>query len=135
MLILVCRKIISTFYLILHENFSNSYGFPLMQEFNAIYPRLVLYDRKHFCPILIDLSNLLLLLHPKFHFLSYGLKNVLTKQFPKMQKQPFTNVLQKQSPREISQDSQENTHARVSLLIKLKAPTSACNFIKKETLA
>ena len=34
---------------------------------------------------------------------------------------------------EISQNSQENTCARVSFLIKLK--TSACNFIKKETLA
>ena len=34
---------------------------------------------------------------------------------------------------EISQNSQENTCARVSFLIKLKA--KACNFIKKETLA
>ena len=33
---------------------------------------------------------------------------------------------------EISQNSQENTCARVSFLIKLQA---ACNFIKKETLA
>ena len=33
---------------------------------------------------------------------------------------------------EISQNSQENTCARVSFLIKLKA---ACNFIKKENLA
>ena len=33
----------------------------------------------------------------------------------------------------ISQKSQENTWARVSLLIKLKA--QACDFIKKETLA
>ena len=34
---------------------------------------------------------------------------------------------------EISQNSQENTCARVSFLIKLQA--QACNFIKKETLA
>ena len=34
---------------------------------------------------------------------------------------------------EISQNSQENTCARVSFSIKLQA--SACNFIKKETLA
>ena len=34
---------------------------------------------------------------------------------------------------EISQNSQENTCYRVSFLIKLYA--SACNFIKKETLA
>ena len=33
---------------------------------------------------------------------------------------------------EISQNSQENSSARVSFLIKLEA--SACNFIKKETL-
>ena len=32
----------------------------------------------------------------------------------------------------ISQNSQENTRARISLLIKLP---EACNFIKKETLA
>ena len=37
---------------------------------------------------------------------------------------------------EISQNSQENTCARVSFLIKLQASrTQACNFIKKETLA
>ena len=34
---------------------------------------------------------------------------------------------------EILQNSQENTCARVSFLIKLQA--EACNFIKKETLA
>ena len=34
---------------------------------------------------------------------------------------------------EISQNSQENTCARVSFLIKMQAST--CNFIKKETLA
>ena len=34
---------------------------------------------------------------------------------------------------EISQNSKENTCARVSLLINLQA--EACNFIKKETLA
>ena len=34
----------------------------------------------------------------------------------------------------MSQNSQENTRARVSFLIKLQAP-EACNFIKKETLA
>ena len=32
----------------------------------------------------------------------------------------------------ISQNSQENTYARVSLLIK---PEAACNFVKKEALA
>ena len=54
----VCRKIFSAFYLILLETFSNSYGFPLMQEFNPVYPHLVLNDRNYFCSVLTDLSNL-----------------------------------------------------------------------------
>ena len=96
-LILVCRKIFSAFYPILHETFSNSYGFPLMQEFNPFYPHLVLYDRKHFCSILTDLSDLSFLFYQKLHLLINDLKNVLTKQFPKIQKQPFANVLQNRS--------------------------------------
>ena len=63
MLMLVCRKICSAFYPTLHESFSNSYGLALLQEFNIFYPHLVLYDRKHFCSILTDLSNLLFLFH------------------------------------------------------------------------
>ena len=42
-------KIFHAFYPILHETFSNSYGFPLMQEFNPFYTHLVLYDRTQFC--------------------------------------------------------------------------------------
>ena len=99
LLILVCRKIFSTFNPILHETFSNSYGFPLMQEFDPFYLHLVLFDRKHFCSILTIQSILLFLFYQKFPLLSYDLKNVLTKQCPKMQKQPFGNALQEQSPR------------------------------------
>ena len=62
-LMLVSRKIFSAFYRTMHESFSNSYGFALLQEFNIFYPHLVLYDRKHFCSILTDLSNLLFLFH------------------------------------------------------------------------
>ena len=58
-LVLVCRKIFSACYVILHETFSNSYGFLVMQEFNSFYPHLVLYDRKHFCSILTDLRETL----------------------------------------------------------------------------
>ena len=94
MLILVCRKIFSAFYPILHETFFNSYGLPLIQEFNPFYPHLVLCDRKHFCSTLTDLSSLSFLFHQKFPLLSYDVKNVLTKQFPKMQQQSFANVLQ-----------------------------------------
>ena len=36
---------------------------------------------------------------------------------------------------EISKNSQENTYARISVLIKLQAETGACNFINKEALA
>ena len=68
MLILVGRKRFSAFNLILPETFSNSYDFPLMQEFNPFYPHLVLYDRKHFCSVLADLSNLSFLFHQKFPF-------------------------------------------------------------------
>ena len=71
MLMLVCRKIFSAFYPTLHESFSNSYGFTLLQEFNLFYPYLLLYDRKHFCSILNDLSNLFLFLfHQRFPLLS-----------------------------------------------------------------
>ena len=82
-LMLVCRKMFSAFYPNLHETFSNSYGFPLMQKFNRFFPHLVLYDRKHFCSILTDLSNLLFLFYQKFPLLSHDLKNVLTKRFQK----------------------------------------------------
>ena len=40
MLVLVWQKIFSAFQLILHESFSNSYGFALLQEFNPFYPHL-----------------------------------------------------------------------------------------------
>ena len=94
MLILVCRKIFSALYTILHETFSISYSFPHMQGFNSLHPHLVLYLMKHFV-ILTDLSKFSFLIHQKFLLLNYDVKNVLTKQFPKMQKQPFANVLQK----------------------------------------
>ena len=48
-----------------------------MQEFNPFYPHLVLYNRKHFCLTLTDLSNLSFLFHQKFPLLSYDPKNVL----------------------------------------------------------
>ena len=61
-LMLVCRKIFSSFCLTLHKSFFNSYGFALLQEFNIFYPHQVLYDRE-ICSILTDLSNLLFLFH------------------------------------------------------------------------
>ena len=94
----------------------------------------------HFCLILTDLSDLLFLFHQKLPLLSY-VKNVLTKQFPEAVVRKFSSeaVAQRCSVKkmllEISQNSQENTRARVSLLLKLQAPDSACNFIKRPTLA
>ena len=69
-LMLVCRKIFSAFCPILQETFSNSYSLPLLRKFNPFCPHLVLYNRKHFCSILTDLSNLSFLFHQKFPLLS-----------------------------------------------------------------
>ena len=49
------------------------------------------------------------------------------------QKQPPEVFCKKRCSQKFLQDSQENTCARVSFLIKLQA--LSCNFIKKETLA
>ena len=57
------QKNIFSFLSTLHESFSNSYGFALLQDFNPLYLQLVLYNRNHFCSVLTDLSNLLFLLH------------------------------------------------------------------------
>ena len=130
-LILVCRKIFFAFYLILHETFSNSYGFSLMQEFSPFYPHLVLYDTKHVCSVLTDLSNISFLFHQKTPLLSYDLKNVLSKQFPKMQKQLFTNVIQNRCSYKLP-----NIHKKRSVLKSLFSEIrglKACNFNKKET--
>ena len=89
---------------------SNSYVSPLMEEFNPFYPHLVLYDRKHFCSVLTDLRNLSFLFHQKFPLLSYDLKNVLTKQFPKMPKQPFASKCSSKFP---------DIHKKISVLKSL----------------
>ena len=128
----------SAFYLILHETFSNSYGFSLMQEFNPSYPDLVLYDRKPFCSIFTDLSNLLFLFHLKFPLVSYDVKNVLTvskNAEAAACKCSSEAVAQRCSVKnmfvEISQNSQKNICITISLLIKLQGLVSACIFIKK----
>ena len=86
-----------------------------------------------------------------FHVISVGVRVLFNDS--SREKQPFAGVLQNRSQMfkrvltkavsrrcsvkkvflEISQNSPENTCARVSFLIKLRA--SACNFIKKEALA
>ena len=58
MLILVCRKVFSAFQPILHESFSNSYAFALLQKVNPFYPHLILYYWKHFCSILTVTKNI-----------------------------------------------------------------------------
>ena len=131
---LVCRKIFSAFYPTLHESFSNSYGFALLQEFNPFYHPLGLYDRKYFCSILTDLSNLLFLFHQKFFKLAYEkcCYETVSKNAEADVRKCFSETVAqrcsvKQVFLEISQNSQENTCARVSLLIKLQAK----NFILK----
>ena len=130
MLILVCRKIFSAFYPILHEIFFNSYGFPFIQEFNPFYPHLVLYDRKHFCSILTDLSNLLFLFHQKFPLAceECSYKAVSKNAEAAVSKCSSEAVAQRCSIKkvflEILQNSQEITLSRVSLLIKLQGPAN-----------
>ena len=115
-----------------------------MQEFNPFYLHLVLYDRKPFCSILTDFSNVLFLFHQKFPMVNYDMKNVLIKQFPKnaeaavykYSSEAFTQRCSvKKMFLEILQNSQESTCTRVSLLRKLQVPVSIYNFIKKGTLA
>ena len=124
-LIPVCRKIFSASYPILHQTFSSSYGFPLMQEFHPLYPQLLLYDRKYFCSILIDLSNLSFLFHQKFPSLSYDPKNVFTKQFP--------NVLQNRCSYIFPDIHKKISFAwRPATLIKIETPTQvfSCEYHK-----
>ena len=117
MLILACRRMFSAFCLILHETFSSSYCFHLIQEFNLFSPHLVLYGRKHFCSTLTNLSNLShsrwpFLFRQKFSLLSSDLKNALTKHFPKMQ--PFANILQNRCYYKFS-----DIHKKISVLESL----------------
>ena len=121
--------------------FFNSYGFPLMQEYNPFYPHLVLYDRKHFCSILTDLSNLFFV-SSKVPFAKLWCEECFYKLVSKnaeaaVRKCSLEAVAQrcfvKRVLLKILQNLQENTCLRVSLLIKLDA--LACNFIKKGTLA
>ena len=110
---------------------SSSYGFPFIQEFNPFFPHLVLHDRKHFGPILTNLSNLSFLFHQESPLLSYNLKNFLTKQFPKMQTQPFPNVLQNRCTCKFP-DIHKKMYVLKSLFNTVRG-LKACNFNKKDT--
>ena len=143
-LILVCRKIFSAFYPILHETFSNSYGFPLMQEFNPFYPHLVLYDRKIFLFNLDWFEQLFNFVSSKVPFAKLRCEECSYKTafknteaaIPKCSSEAVTQRCSVEKVfLDILQNSQENNCTIVSLLIKLQASASACNFNKKETLA
>ena len=99
---------------------SNSYAFGLLQEFNISYPHLVLYDRKHFFSILTDLSNLLFLFHKINQYEECSYQTVSKNAGAAVRKCSLEAVAQRCSVKklfvEISQNSQENTCARVSLL-------------------
>ena len=103
----------------------------LCKNFNPFSPHLVLHDRKHFCSVLTDLRSLSFLFHQKFPLESNDLKNVLTKQSPKMQKQPFANVLQNRCSYKFP-----NIHKKISVLKSLFNTVrglATCNFNEKET--
>ena len=131
MFMLACRKIFSAFYPALHESFSNSHGFALLQEFNIFYPHLLLYHRKHFCSILTDLSNLLFLFHK--------IKQWMWRMFLPVSKNAEAAVCKCSSEAaaqrcfvkklflEISQNSQESTCSRASLLLNLQAKVGTFN--------
>ena len=99
---------------------SNSYAFGLLQEFNISYPHLVLYDRKHFFSVLTDLSNLLFLFHKINQYEECSYQTVSKNAGAAVRKCSLEAVAQRCSVKklfvEISQNSQENTCARVSLL-------------------
>ena len=71
------------------------------------------------------------LFHQKFHLLSYDLKNVLTKQFPKIQKHPFVNIFQNRCSYKFP-----DIHQKISVLKPLFNTVrglKSCNFNKRET--
>ena len=120
-------------------NFSNSYSFTHMQEFNPLYPHLVLYDRKHFWYLdwfeqpffLFFFFFSSKVLFAKLFDVIMFLQNIFQKCRAAVRKCSSEAIAQWGSVKKvflvISQNSQENTRAR--------APASACNFIKKEALA
>ena len=139
MLILVCRKIFSALYTILHETFSNSYSFPHMQGFNSLHPHLVLYHRKHFCN-LDWFEQIFIFVSSKVPSAKLWCKECSHKTVSKnveaaVRKCSSEAVAQRCSVKKmflkVLQNSQKNTHARISSLIKLQARNSTCNFIKK----
>ena len=72
------------------------------------------------------------LFHQKFPLLDYDLKNVLTKHFPKMQKQPFADVPQNGCSLRF-----RDIHKKISVLESLSNTVTGlkvCNFIKKRPL-
>ena len=132
MLMLVCTKIFSAFYPTLHESVSNSYGFALLQEFNIFYLRLVLYDRKHFVQSwLIGATIYFCFIKENNGREACSYQTVSKNVETAVRKGSSEAVTRRCSVKklflEISQNSQENTCSRVSLLLKLQV--KVCNFI------
>ena len=119
---------------ILHESFARSYGFALLQEFNIFCPHLILYDRKHFCSILTDLSNRLFLFHK---IKQWMLRVFLPNCFQRCRSSRSQMFFRSSRPEMFCKKAvlrdfpkfrkKENTCARVSLLLKLQ--TKFGNFI------
>ena len=122
--ILVRRKLFSAFYPILLFLIAMVSLLWRNLILSILSPSALWYDRKHFCSIFTDLSNLSFF-SSKVPFA----KNVLTKQFSKMKKQPFTDVLQNRCSYKFP-DIQKKIPALKSLFHKVK-DLKACNFNKK----
>ena len=127
-LILVCRKIISAFYPILHETFPNSCGFALIEDPKLFSPHLVFIIGNIFVQSWLIWATFHTASHQKWLLLSSDLKNVLTKHFPKMQ--PFAYVFQRRCSYKFP-----DIHKKISVLKSLFNKViglMVCYFIKKE---
>ena len=105
MLLLVCRKIFSVFYPILHETSSNSCGFALYKNFLflSFFSYLIFYSIFSFLTYYFIKGNIFVqswLIWATFHteshqkllLISSDLKDVITKHFPKIRSQMFFKI-------------------------------------------
>ena len=100
--------------------------FPFLCKNNPFYPQLVLYNRKHFCSVFTELSNLSFLFKSKVTFAKLKSEECsLQNSFQKMQKQPFANFLQNRSSYKFP-----NIHKEIFVTVRGQ---KTCNFNKKET--
>ena len=125
---LVCRKILSVFYPILHKTFSNSCGFTLYNNLNFSFLSSYFIKGNIFVQSWLILATFHTASHQKFLLLSSDLKIFPTTHFPRMQ--PFRDVRQNRCSYKTFRNSQENVLE--SIYNKITG-LMTCNLIKKET--